>query len=105
MHLDFPLCAAWRSQRFKDKLPDIFGVEPCGTQTHGDLAGCQVHRLYLGKCIGIDLEARVLCCLCCGVGQLLTHIAGEVFICGEVFVVDALGVVRVQEHYAGQFCE
>ena len=105
MYLDFPLCAAWRSQCFKDKLPDIFGVQPCSTQTHGDLAGRQVHRLHLCKRIGIDLEAWVLRCLCCGVGQLLPYIAREVFICREVFVVDALGVVRVQEHHAGQFCE
>ena len=95
MHLDFPLCAAGCSQRFKDKLPDIFGIQPCGTQTHGDLAGRQIHRLHFGKRICIDLETWVLRCLCCGVGQLLPYIAREVFICREVFVVDALGVVRV----------
>ena len=57
MHLDFPLRAAWRSQRFKDELTNVLRIQPCGTQTHGDLAGRQVHRLYFGKCIGIDLES------------------------------------------------
>ena len=34
--------------------------------------------------------------------QFLTHIAGEVFICGQVLFIYALGIVRVEKHHAGQ---
>ena len=34
--------------------------------------------------------------------QFLTHIAGKVFVRGQVLFIYALGVVRVEKHHAGQ---
>ena len=99
-----PLRAAGCPQRFKDKPADIFGVQPCSAQPDGDLAGSEVGGLHLRQCLGVDLILRVLFCLTLGNRQFLTHIAGEVFICGQVFLMPSVfaGVSGVQEHHAGQ---
>ena len=99
-----PLCAAGCAQRFKDKPAHIVGVQPCSAQPDGDLAGSEVGGLHLRQCLGVDLILRVLFCLTLGNRQFLTHIAGEVFICGQVFLMPIVlaGVSGVQEHHAGQ---
>ena len=85
--LHAPLRAAGCPQRFKDEPADIFGVQPCSAQPDGDLAGGEVYRLHLCQSISIDLILRVLFRLALGNRQFLTHIAGEVFICGQVFLM------------------
>ena len=100
--LHVPLCAAGRPQRFKDKPADIFGVQPCSAQPDGDLAGGEVGGLHLRECISVDLILGALRRLCLRDGQLLPHIAGEVFVCGQVLFIYASGVVRIEEHHAGQ---
>ena len=99
-----PLRAARCPQRFKDKPADIFGVQPCSAQPDGDFAGGEVGGLHPRQRLGVDLILRVLFCLTLGNRQFLTHIAGEVFICGQVFLMPIVfaGVSRVQEHHAGQ---
>ena len=52
--------------------------------------------------IGVDLVLRVLRRLCLRDGQLLPYIAGEIFVCGQVLFIYALGVVGVEKHHAGQ---
>ena len=58
--LHAPLRAAGCPQRFKDKPADIFGVQPCRTQPHGNFAGGEVGGLHLRERIGVDLIPRVL---------------------------------------------
>ena len=102
--LHAPLRAAGRPQRFKDKPADIFGVQPCSAQPDGDLAGSEVGGLHPRQCLGVDLILRVLFRLALGNRQFLTHIAGEVFIRRQVFLMPIVfaGVSGVQEHHAGQ---
>ena len=104
MHLDAPLSAARSSQRFKSKLTYIFRIQPCGTQPDRDLAGSEVGGLHLRQCLSVDLILRVLLRLALGNRQFLTHIAGEVFIRRQVFLMPIVfaGVSGVQEHHAGQ---
>ena len=102
MDLHTPLRAAGCSQRFKNKPADIFGVQPGSAQPDGDLAGGEVYRLHLCQSIGVDLILRVLLRLALGNCQFLTHIAGKVFVRGQVIFIYALGVVRVEKHHAGQ---
>ena len=93
-----PLRAAGCPQRFKDKPADIFGVQPCSAQPDGDLAGSEVGGLHLCECVGVELVLRVFFCLLFGGRQFLPHIAGEVFVCGEILLIQALGIIGVQEH-------
>lgn len=104
MHLDAPLSAARSSQRFKSKLTYIFRIQPCSAQPDGDFAGGEVGGLHLRERISVDLILRVLFCLALGNRQFLTHIAGEVFIRRQVFLMPIVfaGVSGVQEHHAGQ---
>ena len=104
MDLYAPLRAAGCPQRFKDKPADIFGVQPCSAQPDGDLAGGEVGGLHPRQCIGVDLILRVLLRLALGNRQFLTHIAGKVFVRGQVFLMPIVlaGVSGVQEHHAGQ---
>ena len=99
-----PLRAAGCPQRFKNKSANIFGVQPCSAQPDGNFAGGEVGGLHLRECISVDLILRVLLRLCLGNRPFLTHIAGEVFICGQVFLMPIVlaGVSGVQEHHAGQ---
>ena len=102
--LHAPLCAAGCTQRFKNKSAHIFSVQPCSAQPDGDFAGGEVGGLHLRERISVDLILRVLFCLALGNRPFLTHIAGEVFICGQVFLMPIVlaGVSGVQEHHAGQ---
>ena len=100
--LHAPLRAAGCPQHFKDKLAHIRRVQPCRTQPHGNFAGGEVGGLHLRQCLSVDLILRVLLRLVLGNRQFLTHIAGKVFVCGQVLFIYALGVVRVEKHHAGQ---
>ena len=100
--LHAPLGAAGCSQRFEDKPADIFGVQPCSAQPDGDLAGSEVGGLHLRERISVDLILRVLFRLALGNRPFLTHIAGKVFVRGQVLFIYALGVVRVEKYHAGQ---
>ena len=102
--LHAPLCAAGCPQRFKNKSAHIFSVQPCSAQPDGDFAGGEVGGLHLRERISVDLILRVLLRLALGNRQFLTHIAGEVFICGQIFFMPIVlaGVSGVQEHHAGQ---
>ena len=93
-----PLRAAGCPQRFKDKPADIFGVQPCRTQPHGNFAGGEVGGLHLRECISVDLILRVLLRLCLGNRPFLTHIARKVFVGGQILFVHALLIIGVQEH-------
>ena len=100
--LHAPLRAAGCAQRFKDKLAHIRRVQPCRTQPHGNFAGGEVGGLHLRERISVDLILRVLVCLALGNRPFLTHIAGEVFICGQVFLMPIVfaGVSGVQKNHA-----
>ena len=97
-----PLRAAGCPQRFKNKSANIFGVQPCSTQPDGNFAGGEVGGLHLRECISVDLIPRVLLRLALGNRPFLTHIAGEVFICGQVFLMPIVlaGVSGVQKNHA-----
>ena len=96
--LHAPLRAAGCPQRFKDEPADIFSVQPCSAQPDGDLAGGEVGGLHLRERISVDLILRVLLRLRLGNRPFLTHIAGKVFVGGQILFVHALLIIGVQEH-------
>ena len=102
MDLNTPLGAAGCSQRLKDKLAVVVWLQPCSAQPDGDLTCCQVRGLHLGQSIHIGLILRIAGCKRLHIRQFLPHITGEIFVCRNVLVVDALLIVRVQEYHAGQ---
>ena len=70
-------------RRFKGlphKILNILRVNPCGTDTHLNLAGIQFLRLYLCKCLHIHGVFRVALCidLCCF--QFVTDISTQILI-------------------------
>ena len=82
---DILLCIVGRIQQFKHELLDHFDGEPVRAQPHGNLAGGQVYRLhpfqgfYIG---GVVLRVQLGAAPC--PLQLFPHVAGEVFIGGQI---------------------
>ena len=105
MDMDIPPAAVGGTEQLKHELFHDLGRKPGGPQPDGDLAGGQVHRLHPFQCLhicGIVLRVLFRAPLC--PFQLLPHIAGEVFIGGEVLFpgAAAIPVHGVQEDHAGQ---
>ena len=100
-----PPTAERSPEQFIDKLVNDLCGEPGSPQPDGDLAGGQVHRLHPFQSLdmgGVVLRVLFGAPLC--PFQLLPHIAGEVFIGGEVLFLGAaaIPVHGVQEDHAGQ---
>ena len=104
MHLDVEAVVAWSVEQLKHELFDILGRQPSSAQPHGNFAGGQIDRLYSSQRLCVDAEPAVRFCRLFRFPQLVTHIAGKVFIRrhinGGAFVIRHL---RELEHYAVQF--
>ena len=101
-HLHGEPCRQRRLQQLHEKILNIFRRYPGGTQPHRNFTGVEVLRLYLLQRLHIDLIVRVGRCGQPGNSQLLSHIAGKVFICRQI---DRLGLLRVTEDNAGQISD
>ena len=91
-----------RFQKLHEKILNVFRRYPGGTQSHSNLAGVEVLRLYLLQRLHVDLIVRVGRDGQPGNGQLLPHIAGKIFVCRQI---DRFVLLRITEDNAGQIAD
>ena len=101
-HLHGKACGQRRLQQLHEKILNIFRRYPGSTQPHRNLAGVEVLRLYLLQRLHVDLIVGVRCGNQPGSGQLLSHIAGKIFVSRQI---NRLGLLRVAKDNAGQITD
>ncbi|CUP84861.1 Uncharacterised protein [Enterocloster clostridioformis] len=93
-----------RVKGFIHELTDIFLVNPGSTQANFDLRCLQVLGLGSFQGFHIDGKSRIAFrCPLCG-SELLTDIAGQIFVCGLPAGKRVTAIGWVFENNAGQFC-
>ena len=93
VNLDIPLCVPRCPQELEHKLFHNIRGQPSCSKANSNLAGCKVFRLYPFQCFHID--GVIFGIKLCGLfrnRQLLTDIAGKVFVCHQVFCLSRVAV-------------
>ena len=104
MHLDVEAGIVGGVEQLKHKPCHIFRREPGGTQPHGDLTGGQIHWLHGFQGFGIDTEPAVGFRSLLRLPQLLSHVAGKIFVrCHIDGISLIIHPVRKLKHHSMQF--
>ena len=105
LHLDIALHVKRRLKGFIHELLEYLFVYPGAADADFNLAGVQVFGLRLFQRLHVDVEIRVPLCRTLCLAQLLSYIAGEIFIRRLPAFAPVFTVFRVVKGTAGGLLE
>ena len=106
MHLHFPLCVIRRVQQLIHEFLHHIFRKPCCSKTNRNLACSQVRWLNFFQRGHIRCEYWIAFSRSSSLRQFFTHIARKVLICGKVFRLTAVLLIkRIPKNNAAEVCK